>query len=123
MEFYNTRACYEQFFVLAKEASALPQRDALETFYLCMMLGFRGLYHDPQLNQALIESHGLPPDMEAWARQTAMSIQLGQGRPELARPTRELAVAGPMVTRAFPVWSWVLAAMAGITAIVWHFAA
>lgn len=123
MEFYNTRACYEQFFVLAKEASALPQRDALEAFYLCMMLGFRGLYHDPQLNQPLIESHGLPPDMEAWARQTAMSIQLGQGRPELARPTRELAAAGPMVTRAFPVWSWVLAAMAGITAIVWHFAA
>ena len=28
MELYNTRLCYEHFFVLAKEASTLPERDA-----------------------------------------------------------------------------------------------
>ena len=122
VELFNSRFCYEQFYIRAKEASSLAQRDALEVFYICMMLGFRGLYRDPQMAQAFIESHGLPPDLETWARQTALSIRLGQDRPELARPGRELAGAGPLTTRAFPVWSWVLAMMGAIATVVWYFA-
>ena len=79
MEQFNTRACFEQFYVRAREASKLPQRDALEVFYVCMMLGFRGLYRDPQLQQSFIEANGLPLELEDWARQTGLSIRLGQG--------------------------------------------
>ncbi len=119
VELFNTRLCYENFFVLAKQASGLPQRDALEVFFLCMMLGFRGLYRDPEVSESFIESHNLPPDVESWARQTAMSIRLGQGRPGLAKPTRELGGAEPLTTRAFPVWCWVLAVMMGMAGTVW----
>jgi type VI secretion system protein ImpK len=119
VELFNTRLCYENFFVLAREASSLPQRDALEVYYLCMMLGFRGLYRDPEVSEAFIEAHGLPPDLESWARQTALSIRLGQGRPELAKPTRELGGAEPLTTRAFPVWCWVLAVMTAMAVVVW----
>jgi type VI secretion system protein ImpK len=119
VELFNTRLCYENFFVLAKEASSMPQRDALEVFYLCMMLGFRGLYRDPELGETFIEAHGLPPDLESWARQTAMSIRLGQGRPGLARPARELGGAEPLTTPAFPVWCWVVAAMTALAVVVW----
>jgi type VI secretion system protein ImpK len=123
MELFNTRLCYEQFYVHAKEASTLPQRDALEVFYVCMMLGFRGLYNDPQMAESYIEEHSLPPDLESWARQTAMSIRLGQGRPQLAPPGRELAGAGPLATRGFAVWSWVAALVVIATAVVVYLAA
>jgi type VI secretion system protein ImpK len=120
MELFNTRACFEQFYVRAREASKLPQRDALEVFYVCMMLGFRGLYRDPQLQQSFLEAHGLPLDLEDWARQTGLSIRLGQGRPELASPEQDLIGATKLTTRAFPVWSWVAALMMAIAVSVWY---
>ena len=119
MELFNTRACFERFYVRAREASKLPRRDALEVFYVCMMLGFRGLYRDPLTQQAFAESNGLPVDLEEWARQTGLSIRLGQGRPELAQPERSLAGASKLTTRAFPVWSWLLAVMMAIAFSVW----
>ncbi len=119
MELFNTRACFEQFYVRAGEASKLPQRDALEVFYVCMMLGFRGLYRDPQIQQGFAEANGLPLDLEDWARHTGLSIRLGQGRPELAKPERDLAGAAKLTPRAFPVWSWVVALMMVIAASVW----
>jgi type VI secretion system protein ImpK len=122
VELFKTRLCFEQFYVRAKEASRLPQRDALEVFYICTMLGFRGLYRDPQMSHAIIEAHALPPDLETWARQTALSIRVGQGRPELARPTRQLASAAPLTTRAFPVWCWVAAVIVAIATVVWYLA-
>jgi type VI secretion system protein ImpK len=86
----KTTLANEQFYVRAKEASALKGRDALEVFYVCAVLGFRGLYRDPQAAAVLSESRGLPPDLETWAKQTAMSIRLGQGRP----PVHETGATG-----------------------------
>jgi type VI secretion system protein ImpK len=120
VELYNSRLCFEQFYVRAKEASTLPQRDALEVFYLCMMLGFRGLYRDPQIAQSFIEANSLPPDLETWARQVALSIRVGQGRPELAPPKRDLGGAPPLTRRGFPVWCWVAAVMVVISAVFWY---
>jgi len=120
VELFNTRLCFERFYTRAEEAAKLPQRDALEVFYICMMLGFRGLYRDPAAARTLIEAQGLPPDLETWARQTALSIRLGHGRPELAPPKRELAGAAPLTTRAFPVWCWVAAVTVVIATVVWH---
>jgi len=119
MELFNTRACFEQFYVRAKEASKLAQRDALEVFYICMMLGFRGLYCDPQSQEAFAEANDLPADLEDWARQTGLSIRLGQGRPELGPAERDLSGAPKLTSRAFPVWSWVVALMLVLAACVW----
>ncbi|MFO0870451.1 MAG: DotU family type IV/VI secretion system protein [Pirellulales bacterium] len=111
MEQFKSRLCNEQFFTFAKEASTLSRRDALEVYYVCVVLGFRGLYRDPLLASMLTEQHGLPQDLPTWARQTAMSIRLGQGRPQLAGPRREIAGAPPLKTKSVVVWPWLCAAM------------
>ncbi len=47
------------------------------------MLGFRGLYRDPEESAYEAEALGLPPDLETWARQTSKAIRLGQGLPPI----------------------------------------
>ena len=118
VEFYRTRVCSEQFFVRAREASTLPTRDALEVFYVCVILGFRGLYRDPEVAGMLVESHNLPADLETWAKQVSMSIRLGQGRPALSGPAREIAGAPPLAAKASVVWPWMVAAMLAVTSVV-----
>ena len=47
-DFYGTRVGGERFFDKAREAEALAGTDPLETFFLCVALGFRGMYgNDP----------------------------------------------------------------------------
>lgn len=118
VELFNTRLCYERFYLRAQEASTLPRRDALEVYYVCVVLGFRGLYRDIETASQLIMSHGLPPDLDAWAKQTSMAIRLGQGRPHLAPPTRDLAGAPPLGTKSLVVWSGLALVILATCAIV-----
>ena len=121
MELFNSRACYEQFFVQAKTASALLERDAMEVFYVCVVLGFRGLYRDPEFASAVIQSHRLPPNLSAWAKQASISIRLGHGRPQLISPTRELAGAPPMRGKFSLVWAGLtLTLIAGLNVILFY---
>lgn len=119
VEFYNTRLCNEQFFVNAKEASTLPGRDALEVYYICVILGFRGLYRDPHMAKMLAEQHGLPSDLATWAKQASMSIRLGQGRPPLRPPSREVTGAPPLMKRSRVVWPWLFATALAVWTIVY----
>lgn len=112
MELFSTRECYDRFYVLAKEASTLPTRDALEVFYICVVLGFRGLYRDPEFSTSTIQSLGLPPNVEAWARQAGMAIRLGQGRPNITGKKRELSGAPPLRGRHIALWTSLVFAMA-----------
>lgn len=105
VEHFNTRLCYEHFYLRAQEASTLPQRDALEVFYICVVLGFRGLYRDPLSAEGLIQSHGLPADIQTWSRQVSLAIRLGQGRPALRGPQKEIAGAPPLKSRTGVVWT------------------
>jgi type VI secretion system protein ImpK len=105
VEFFNLRVSYVQFYMKAKEASSLPQKDALETFYVCVVLGFRGIYGDPVAAAAQAEDHQLPPDLETWARQTAMAIQLGQGRPPLTETADPIEGAPPLDGPFILIWA------------------
>lgn len=109
--FFNTRLCNEQFFVNAKRASQLADRDALEVYYICVILGFRGLYQDPAMAAMLVAQHQLPADLQTWMRQTAIAIRLGQGRPAVDGVPRELAGAPPLSSKSQLVWPWLLASM------------
>lgn len=120
VEIFNTRLCNERFYVRAREASTLSRRDALEIYYVCVVLGFRGLYHDPSISGMLLQTYGLPPDLNTWARQVAMSIRLGQGRPPLAGPTRELAGAPPLRTHSVVLWPWLSAVMLGMCSVIYY---
>jgi type VI secretion system protein ImpK len=118
MELFSTRECYDRFYILAKEASTLPTRDALEVFYICVVLGFRGLYRDPEFSRSTIQALGLAPDVEAWARQAAMSVRLGQGRPQITGKKRDLAGAPPLRGKYLALWSGLALAMAATVAAV-----
>jgi len=111
VELFSTRLCYEQFFVQASQATMLDRRDALEVFYVCVVLGFRGMYRDTSISAPLLQSHGLPPELETWLKQAAMTIRLGQGRPALSSRLREIRGASPLRRRAMMVWSWLAAVM------------
>jgi type VI secretion system protein ImpK len=111
VELFSSRECYDRFYILAKEASTLTQRDALEVFYVCVVLGFRGLYRDPEFSRSTIQSLALPPDVDAWARQAAMSVRLGQGRPQVSGKRKDLAGAPPLRSRYVALWSGLALAM------------
>lgn len=123
VEIFNTRLRNEQFYVKAKEASSLPQKDALEVFYVGVVLGFRGLYRDPAAAAALAEPRQLPPDLETWAKQTSMAIQLGQGRPPISDASQPIAGAPPLEGPQMAVWSAFLGVILAtfIAILVWLF--
>jgi len=118
VEIFNTRLCFEQFFVNAQRAAGLPNRDALEVYYICGILGFRGLYANPQTAAMLSQKHGLPPDFPTWARQASMSIRSGQGRPVLASAGRELYGAPPLKKQSRVVWPWLAASMLAVCNVI-----
>jgi type VI secretion system protein ImpK len=111
VELFNSRLCNELFYERAREAAALARRDALEVYYVCVVLGFRGLYRDANLAYMLTQQHDLPADLDTWARQTSLAIRLGQGRPPLAPPRREILGAPPLSARPLVVWSWLAAVL------------
>ncbi|HEX3727010.1 MAG TPA: DotU family type IV/VI secretion system protein [Pirellulales bacterium] len=118
-EIFNGRRAFLQFYFKAKEASTLPRRDALEVFYVCAVLGFRGLYRDPVEAAAEAPSHELPADLESWARQISMAINLGQGLPPINETGQSADGAPALESKAFFV-SYLLIGviLAGINLVV-----
>jgi len=84
VELFNSRDAFTAFYTKSVEAAQMTRRDALEVFYVCVVLGFRGMYRDPSATAQLADALNLPQDLNTWARKTAMAIQLGQGRPPIA---------------------------------------
>ena len=94
-EIFNTADAYTMFYSKADDAAKMVRKDALEVFYVCVVLGFRGLYRDAE-GAGLAEQLGMPPDLDSWARKTSMAIQLGQGRPPIAEAPRPGEGAPPL---------------------------
>jgi len=78
-QYFGTRLAHAKFYEEARKAAALSRKNALEVYYIAVVLGFRGLYNDPTAPQ-IAEQMKLPPTIEAWARETAMSLQLNMER-------------------------------------------
>jgi type VI secretion system protein ImpK len=95
VEVFNTRESFTVFYTKAEEAAQLSKKEALEVFYVCVVLGFQGLYRDPS-TATMAEQLGLPDNLESWARNTAMAIRLGQGRPPITEITRPGQGAPPL---------------------------
>ena len=96
-QLFRTRERNEKFYMQAADAAAHSQKDALEVFYLCVVLGFRGLYEDPVAAPATAESLGLPPLLQGWVDQTALAIR-ARGRPPL-HPTGRIGPGAPPLER------------------------
>ena len=82
-KYFGERLAHEDFFKRSLEANELSRKDALEVYYLAVVLGFRGFYADSNASYRddLIERLRLPASIESWCAQTARSLQLKQGRP------------------------------------------
>ena len=118
-EEFHSAECAEEFFRKAQQATSLSNRDALEVFYICMVLGFRGLYRDRDAAPAFAEPLGLPPNLEAWAQQTSMAIHLGQGRPSIPNVSEPIEGASSLDGSFQLIWAVFLTMIvAAITSVV-----
>lgn len=121
-KYFGDRLAHEAFFQHAIEAEALPRKDALEVYYLSVILGFRGFYADSNANykQSWIEKLRIPQTIEGWCGRVARSLQLRQGRPTIQEAIQVGQGARPMNGRAstivFAILSLVMIGVAAVTA-------
>ena len=110
---FNSRCCNDLYYVKAKETLTGAADDSLQMTYVCVLLGFRGLYRDATLNRILIEKHGLPKDLNAWSSEFAQAVSQARKRLSDASTGQEIErsviTALPMSTRARLAWPWLLA--------------
>jgi type VI secretion system protein ImpK len=117
---FKTRDRATKFYLRAKEAAEMPRRDALEVFYLCVVLGFRGLY---KLREAelLAGQLNLPMSIGGWTKNTAAAVQLRQGRPPVRETPQAPSGAPPLESRYLAVGAAVVTAILAIVlaTLVW----
>lgn len=115
----NNRAT--RFFENAKRAASaeMKRRDALEVFYIAVVLGFGGIYVHGEPGEADVwaRRYDLPPTIEQWLRITSKSITLGLDRPPLdVTPANPGYDAAPREGEAMLVtWSLVGIILAAVT--------
>lgn len=110
---FKSRDRATKFYVKAKEAAELTRRDALEVFYLCVVLGFRGLYNLSEV-EILAGQLDLPSSITAWKKNTAGALQLRQGRPPIREAPRVATGAPPLESRFLAVGSAVVTVILAI---------
>jgi type VI secretion system protein ImpK len=122
---FNSRRCNDLYYVKAKETLSGTADDSLQMTYVCVLLGFRGLYRDSTRNRMLIEKYGLPRDLNAWSSEFAKAVS--QARKRLSDASigqeieRSVVPALPMSTRARLVWPWLLAIiLAGLNVLYFY---
>lgn len=79
-----------EFFNRARHAAGLAGKDALEVFYIAVVLGFRGIYGQKGLNP---QTYGLPSTLPKWLKNTAAALTPVKRRAPLPRTQRHVAVA------------------------------
>jgi type VI secretion system protein ImpK len=82
VHYFGNRRAYNEFYEQARTAAQLPVKDALEVFYLCVVMGFRGCYRDNQ-GRISAANAGLPDSLENWAAEVSRQIETNQGLPEV----------------------------------------
>ncbi len=84
------------FFSDAERARSSPNlRNALEVYYLCVVLGFRGIYRDENAIATIAEHLDLPVTLDDWVRRTATSLSVRKRVPP-DPPLEERSTAPPL---------------------------
>lgn len=106
VDLFRSRNRATAFYDRAEQAVGLANRDAIETFILAVVLGFRGMLRDQ------------PPALEAWLRKQEQLVRVGQGRPPVPDAPVELSGAPPLSGRAKLMWAGLATALAAACAVV-----
>ena len=117
-EVFHSADAYVEFYRKAQEATGLRKKDALEVYYVCVIMGFRGLYRDPAQSAALTDELGLPPDLDTWAKRTAETIQLGKGRPGISVGSVPVEGAPPLDGPFVIIWASLVALVLGVLVFI-----
>ncbi|MBX3437276.1 MAG: DotU family type IV/VI secretion system protein [Planctomycetaceae bacterium] len=119
-QLFNSREANERFFENARLASAMHSKDAYEVYYVCVVLGFHGVYRNEHElgNAEYLLRLGLPTTREIWAKQVRVALHLGEGRPPMITDSREGDGAPPLEKKFACISAWlvvlVLAAIVGL---------
>lgn len=112
VDLYGPREAYDKFYTEAEAAKKLSTSDALEVFYVCVVLGFRGMYRDLADAERRAPFLGLPTTLEDWTQQTAQAIRAGKGMPSIVGNPRPGAGVPALRGYASLCWTSLAAAVA-----------
>lgn len=109
-QFFQSNEAGTEFFKQAKKAEQSMNRDALEVFYIAVVLGFRGLYAMGEAS-FLAQQYALPTSVEEWTARVAGQLQVRPNRPALQSAGTPISGAPPLESRFHLVAAAVLAMM------------
>lgn len=75
LKYYRCQLSREGFFERAAEAEKIEKKDALEVFFLCVVLGFKGVY-DGTADRRRPQDLGLPDTLAEWQRRMRDCVKL-----------------------------------------------
>lgn len=120
--YFKTDNASIQFFIKAREALEFANRDSLEVFYICVMVGFRGIYSGPGGGDTA-EHHGLDASLDTWIDKTAKAIREKKPEPpKITATPQSIDVAAPLEARfqflGMSLLTFVLAVAAVAVAVI-----
>jgi type VI secretion system protein ImpK len=123
--YFKTQLAHHRFFEKAIEAESMPDKDALEVFYLAVVLGFRGFYKEsPAVIREKATELDLPDSIERWCQRIVKSLHLRQGRPEIPSQvlvsTSQSPLQGKNLLLQYSMISFLLVSIA-IGCAIWFF--
>jgi type VI secretion system protein ImpK len=115
---FRTKNSHNDFYVHAEEAIRKNDTDAIEAFFLCVVLGFRGVYIDLRSNnpeyaqraKEFVNRFQLKTDLRDWLKRTSEFLPIGTSSSNLKVKSTEGFGAPPMNGR----FDFVFGALFGI---------
>lgn len=125
VSYFGTKNAHDVFYEKAEQA--LQNRNAIEVYFLCVILGFRGIYMDLRHKNPnyverateFVSRRGLPNDLRAWLKRAADMIPLGQSSGRLDVVDREGYGALPLTGKTSLVSSLLFTSVAIWVLIAW----
>jgi type VI secretion system protein ImpK len=96
--YFDSAEAGVQFFVKSQSAREFNNHDALEVFYVCVMLGFRGIYAGIGAAEQAAK-HRLDPGLGDWIERTAGALKVRQDRPRIFGTPHPIEGAHPLDAR------------------------
>ena len=118
MKYFSSKNAHDAFYENAEKA--LQNRNAIEVYFLCVILGFRGIYMDLRHDdptyveraQEFVNRKRLRADLREWLKRASGMIPLGQNTDNLDIVDREGSGALPLVAKTSFVSSLLFATFA-----------
>ncbi len=108
VECNGSRVAGEQFYQYARQAAEGAQLEVLRVYYLCVLLGFRGVYAHHE--STAMTAYGLPETLDQWLAETRERLNTDDALLLPLAIQRQIPGAEPFDLRRRIVW-WSIAAI------------